>query len=163
MLRKIKLDPNAGAGKTRLDITKYYNDFYYKGLYPYLSRAFSPGAISTAAQIQFTETGEPRRQPLTDEQAEILDETIEQLDEAPEGPPLGAVSPEPVNVRPIERPLTMLPRPEIQPTQPQPRTMGPASPPTPDRMRFAGLFPEDITSGLIRQGAVNQGIGSLAG
>ena len=70
---------------------------------------------------------------------------------------------EPVNVRPIERPLTMLPRPAIQPTQPQPRTMGPASPPTPDRMRFAGLFPEDITSGLIRQGAVNQGIGSLAG
>ena len=44
--------------------------------------------------------------------------------------------------------------------------MGPASPPTPptpDRMRFAGLFPEDITSGLIRQGAVSQGIGSLAG
>ena len=163
MLKKIKLNPNAGPGKTRLDIAKYYNDFYYKGLYPYLSRAFSPGAISTAAQIQFTETGEPRRQPLTDEQAEILDETIEQLDEAPEGPPLGAVSPEPVNVRPIERPLTMLPRPEIQPTQPQPRTMGPASPPTPDRMRFAGLFPEDITSGLIRQGAVNQGIGSLAG
>ena len=57
----------------------------------------------------------------------------------------------------------MLPRPAIQPTQPQPRTMGPASPPTPDRMRFAGLFPEDITSGLIRQGAVSQGIGSLAG
>lgn len=163
MLKEIALDPNAGPGKRSLDINKYYNDFYYKGLYPYLSRAFSPGAIATAGQIQFTETGEARRHPLTDKQAEVLDQTIEQLEEAPEGPPLSATSPESVDVRPIDRPLTMLPRPNIPPPQTQPRSMGPVSPPSPDRMRFAGLFPEDITSGLIQQGALNQGIGSLAG
>ena len=147
---------------SELERNKVLTNFLYKGLYPYLNKAFSPGAISAGMQVPFTEVGEGKRHPITSEEADVIEKSIQEV----EGPPLGAVSPDPVKVRPIERPLTMLPRPEIQPPQPQPRSMGPASPPTPptpDRMRFAGLFPEDITSGLIRQGAVSQGIGSLAG
>ena len=125
----------------------------------FLSAFFNPSVIATS----LTTTAQEGLEQVVDPNLEEEMPAYRRYDPRLPENQLQRPDKEPVNVRPIERPLTMLPRPAIQPTQPQPRTMGPASPPTPDRMRFAGLFPEDITSGLIRQGAVNQGIGSLAG
>jgi hypothetical protein len=146
MLKSLKIKPSDSPAKQQLDTNKYLNAFLYKGLLPFL-----------------TEVGEGEKRALTNEEIDVIEQTLKEVEEEapPEGEPLSAA--EPVNVRPIDRSLTMLPRPDIRPPQALPRSMGPTSAPTPERMRFAGLFPQDITSGLIRQGALNQGIGSLAG
>jgi hypothetical protein len=163
MLKSLKIKPSDSPAKQQLDTNKYLNAFLYKGLLPFLNRMLSPGAISAGLQMPFTEVGEGEKRALTNEEIDVIEQTLKEVEEEapPEGEPLSAA--EPVNVRPIDRSLTMLPRPDIRPPQALPRSMGPTSAPTPERMRFAGLFPQDITSGLIRQGALNQGIGSLAG
>jgi len=88
-----------------------------------------------------------------------------------------ADQPERVDVKPISRPLTMLPRvsfpqqtvaerppapvPAVA-SAPVPAVASASAPASPDqRSRFAAMFPGDITSGLIRQQDVDRGIGSL--
>jgi len=76
------------------------------------------------------------------------------------------VSTERVDVKPLSRPLTMLPRVSFPQQTVAARPPAPAPAPAPaspeQRSRFAAMFPGDITSGLIRQQDVNRGIGSLA-
>jgi hypothetical protein len=78
------------------------------------------------------------------------------------------VSTERVDVKPVSRSLTMLPRVSFpqQTVAARPPAPVPAPAPAPaspeQRSRFAAMFPGDITSGLIRQQDVNRGIGSLA-
>jgi len=80
-----------------------------------------------------------------------------------------ADQPERVDVKPISRPLTMLPRVSFpqqtvaeRPPAPVPAVAPASAPASPDqRSRFAAMFPGDITSGLIRQQDVARGIGSL--
>lgn len=152
---------------------KKYMDKFAKLYSKFLSSFFNPSVIATSLHTNLAqEAFENRPEGFLGGDPNLEEEMPSyrrydprlpenRLDAIPQGLPLGAT--EPVDVRPIDRPLTMLPRPNIPPPQTQPRSMGPVSPPSPDRMRFAGLFPEDITSGLIQQGALNQGIGSLAG
>jgi hypothetical protein len=167
MLKSLKINPKDSAGVQEVKARSFYNRVLYKGLYPFLRKIFSPAAISAGLQIPFTDVEEGNKlHGISNKETELVEETLkglegEQKETPPEGEPLSAA--EPVNVRPIDRSLTMLPRPNIRPAQPQPRSMGPTSPPTSERMQFAGLFPQDITSGLIRQGALSQGVGSLAG